>query len=81
MSRITIPDGAREIIDTLTSAGFEAYVVGGCVRDSLLGLEPHDWDICTSALPSDVMSIFSEKRIIGTGMKHGTVTILTDFPH
>lgn len=78
MSRITIPDGAREIIDTLTSAGFEAYVVGGCVRDSLLGLEPHDWDICTSALPSDVMSIFSEKRIIGTGMKHGTVTILTD---
>jgi len=76
MNRINIPDGAKDIIDTLTAAGFEAYVVGGCVRDSLLGLEPHDWDICTSALPSDVLACFSGKRIVGTGMKHGTVTIL-----
>lgn len=78
MGNITIPSGAREIINTLTTAGFEAYVVGGCVRDSLLSLEPHDWDICTSALPSEVLACFSGKRIIDTGMKHGTVTVLTD---
>ncbi len=78
MSNINIPSDAKEIISTLEQSGFEAYVVGGCVRDSLLGLEPHDWDICTSATPEKVMSCFSRKKIVGTGMKHGTVTVLTE---
>ena len=76
MSRIQLTRGAETIISTLERAGHEAYVVGGCVRDSLLGEEPHDWDICTSAIPSEIMECFSGKRIINTGMKHGTVTVL-----
>ena len=48
-----IPDGARHILQTLNSAGYEAYLVGGCVRDLLRGVEPHDWDICTSACPEE----------------------------
>lgn len=76
MSRIQLPRGAETIISALERAGYEAYVVGGCVRDSLLGEEPHDWDICTSAIPSEIMECFSGKRIINTGMKHGTVTVL-----
>ncbi|MBQ5389633.1 MAG: HD domain-containing protein [Clostridia bacterium] len=76
MDNITIPSGAAIILDTLCDHGFEAYVVGGCVRDSLLGLEPNDWDICTSATPEEVIEIFSGYRIIETGLKHGTVTLM-----
>lgn len=76
MCNINIPAGARQIIQMLEHNGYEACVVGGCVRDSLLGLKPHDWDICTSATPKDVYTCFSNKRIVGTGLKHGTVTIL-----
>ena len=75
-NKINIPIGAKIIIDALTAAGFEAYVVGGCVRDSLLGLVPHDWDICTSATPEQVSVCFQGQRIIETGLKHGTVTIM-----
>ena len=71
---IRIPPAAAEILRTLEDHGYEAYVVGGCVRDSLLGREPHDWDITTSALPLQVKSLF--RRTIDTGLKHGTVTIL-----
>ena len=78
MSKIHLPRGAKSIISMLEGSGYEAYVVGGCVRDSLLGLEPHDWDICTSATPSEVTACFSGKRIIGTGIKHGTVTVLME---
>lgn len=78
MPKINIPDGAARIIDALAKAGFDAYVVGGCVRDSLLGLEPHDWDICTSALPPEILSCFSDRRVIETGIKHGTVTVVMD---
>lgn len=78
MSSINIPSGTKEIISMLEQSGFEAYVVGGCVRDSLLGLVPHDWDICTSATPEEVISCFSLKKVVGTGMKHGTVTVLTE---
>lgn len=78
MNSVVIPNGAKDIIAALSSAGFEAYVVGGCVRDSLLGLEPHDWDICTSAVPQEVVSCFPGKRIVCTGLKHGTVTLLMD---
>ena len=77
MYRINIPAGAQAVIHLLESAGFEAYVVGGCVRDSLLGLAPHDWDICTSAKPDEVLALCSMHGIktIETGIKHGTVTI------
>lgn len=64
------------ILNKLHDSGYEAYVVGGCVRDSLLGDTPHDWDICTSALPDEIKDVFKDNRIIETGIKHGTVTIL-----
>ena len=70
-----IPPGALKIIKTLEEAGYEAYVVGGCVRDSLLGIEPHDWDICTNAKPEEIKQVFSDCKIIETGLKHGTVTV------
>lgn len=76
MSVITLPNGASKIIAVLSDSGFEAYVVGGCVRDSLLGLTPKDWDICTAATPQEVESCFRDYRIIETGLKHGTVTIV-----
>ena len=74
--RSDIPAGARHILQTLTGAGFEAYLVGGCVRDLLRGVAPHDWDICTSALPEETEACFAGQRIIETGLKHGTVTVL-----
>ena len=74
--KFDIPAGARHILQTLNGAGFEAYLVGGCVRDLLRGVEPHDWDICTSALPEETEGCFAGQRIIETGLKHGTVTVL-----
>ncbi len=71
---ITIPEQAKKILDTLHAAGFEAYVVGGCVRDSILGRKPGDWDITTSALPEQVKALFH--RTIDTGIQHGTVTVM-----
>lgn len=68
--------GAVEIISELNKAGFDGFVVGGCVRDSLLGKEPKDWDICTNALPEQVIEVFKEYKILPTGIKHGTVTIM-----
>lgn len=65
-------------INLLQSAGFEAYAVGGCVRDSLLGKTPNDWDITTSAKPEDMKSVFAEFHCIDTGIKHGTVTVVID---
>lgn len=78
MNKIDMPNGAALILAMLKRCGFDAYVVGGCVRDSLLGLKPKDWDICTSALPEQVEDIFKDNRIIETGLKHGTVTIVMD---
>lgn len=78
MYNIKIPLGASTILDTLGKQGFEAYVVGGCVRDSLLWLTPKDWDICTAATPQEVESCFDGYRIIETGLKHGTVTVVMD---
>lgn len=69
-----VPADAEQIIEKLNENGFEAYVVGGCVRDSLLGKEPEDWDITTSAKPGEVKAIFS--RTIDTGIQHGTVTVM-----
>ena len=73
---IRIPPGAARILRVLEEHGYEAFVVGGCVRDSLLGRNPNDWDITTSALPLQVKALF--RRTIDTGLKHGTVTILMD---
>ena len=75
---IILPESVKFIINKLIKANFKAYAVGGCVRDSLLGEEPHDWDICTNALPNETKSVFSEYKIIETGIKHGTVTLLID---
>ncbi len=72
---IRMDEGAAELLDTLNRAGYAAYVVGGCVRDSLLGLTPHDWDLCASALPQQVMELFGAQRCIPTGLQHGTVTV------
>ena len=74
---ITIEPGASALLDALHRAGFAAYAVGGCVRDSLLGLAPHDWDLCTAARPEQVMELFGEKQCIPTGLQHGTVTAVT----
>ena len=74
---INIPKGAAAIIDTLQSNGFEAYLVGGCVRDSILKRPVHDWDITTSATPDEMKQVFSDTKIIETGIKHGTLTILS----
>lgn len=74
--KISIPPKAEYIIKTITDAGFEAYVVGGCVRDSILGREPEDWDITTSAKPQQVKALFP--RTIDTGIQHGTVTVMLD---
>ncbi len=76
--RFEIPSGARHIIQTLNDAGYEAYLVGGCVRDLLRGVEPRDWDICTSARPEETEGCFAGHRIIETGLKHGTVTVLEE---
>ncbi len=72
--KIEIPEPAKRILDTLHEAGYEAYVVGGCVRDSILGREPGDWDITTSAKPEEVKKLFT--RTIDTGIAHGTVTVM-----
>lgn len=74
--KINIPKKAQYIIETITKAGFEAYVVGGCVRDSILGREPVDWDITTSARPEQVKALFP--RTIDTGLQHGTVTVMLE---
>ena len=73
---IRIPNDAKTILEKLNNAGFEAYVVGGCVRDSLLGKTPGDWDICTNALPEQTMEVFEGFHVIPTGLKHGTVTVM-----
>ena len=76
--KIEIPSGANEIIHTLQDKGYEAYLVGGCVRDSILGRPIHDYDITTSATPDEMMEVFKDKRIIETGLQHGTITIVID---
>ena len=73
--KLTLDPGAAALLDTLHAAGYAAYAVGGCVRDSLLGHTAHDWDLCTSALPQQVMELFGTEQCIPTGLQHGTVTI------
>ena len=74
--KLNIPSGAESILNTLEQHGYEAYVVGGCVRDSILGRCPDDWDITTSASPEQVKALF--RRTVDTGLQHGTVTVLIE---
>lgn len=73
---LPLPDYAQTVLQRLEQYGYEAYVVGGCVRDSLLGLEPKDWDVCTNATPQQVLRVFRRFHVIKTGLKHGTVTVM-----
>lgn len=75
MPIINVNEAALKILNQLNNSGYEAYVVGGCVRDSLMGIEPHDWDICTNATPDQVEAVFQDYHVIETGLKHGTVTV------
>ena len=75
---ITLPTSVRTAIERLGARGFSAYAVGGCVRDCFLGRTPQDWDITTSALPEETKEVFSDCRLIETGIEHGTVTVLYD---
>ena len=81
MRSLNIPLGARSILDRLHACGYEAYVVGGCVRDSILGKDPKDWDICTNAAPEEVKRCLSDLKTIETGIRHGTVTVMLDAPY
>lgn len=74
--QIQLPEKVRYIIETIQAAGYQAYAVGGCIRDSILGKEPDDWDITTSAKPGEIKKLF--RRTIDTGIQHGTVTIMID---
>lgn len=74
--QIKLPEKVKRIITELEAAGYEAYAVGGCIRDSILGKEPDDWDITTSASPAQTKAVF--KRTIDTGIQHGTVTVMLD---
>ena len=76
MLRIVLPDYVENIINAVQAGGYEAYVVGGCVRDMLMGRTPDDWDVTTNAEPQRLMALLPEHRIIETGLRHGTVTVL-----
>ena len=75
---IALPAAVRTAIDRLEAAGYPAWAVGGCVRDSLRGLPPHDWDLTTAARPEAVCAVFVGERVLETGIRHGTVTVLLD---
>lgn len=77
-NNISVPQPVLLIINRLISSGFDTCLVGGCVRDIIMGKLPDDYDIATAALPEQVEQVFSDKRVIKTGMKHGTVTVLAD---
>lgn len=74
---IKIPDDVRKVIDILNNNGYKAYVVGGCVRDSVMGRTPNDWDVTTDAAPEKIKELFSSFRTVDTGIKHGTVLIVS----
>lgn len=73
-----LSNAAALCIGALTRAGYRSYAVGGCVRDSLLGLQPHDYDLCTNALPQDICRVFSQYTLVRSGEKHGTIGVLVD---
>lgn len=74
---LKIPQNVQALMEKLTEAGYEAWAVGGCVRDSLLGREPHDWDLCTTALPAETAAVFADHSLVRAGEKHGTIGVVT----
>ena len=74
--KINLPSAVCFLLGRLHEKGFEAYVVGGCVRDSIMGIVPHDWDICTSATPDQMIEVFSDCKVIPTGLQHGTISVV-----
>ena len=76
-----LPEYVKARLCRLEERGFETWAVGGCVRDALLGLEPHDYDLCTSALPEQIKAVFADHGLVLAGEKHGTVTVLTEGGH
>ncbi len=74
--QIPIPDDVRSVIGALENAGYSAYIVGGAVRDAVMGKTPHDYDVCTSALPEEMKAVFHNRHVIETGLKHGTLTVV-----
>ena len=81
--KLTLDPGAAALLDALHAAGYAAYAVGGCVRDSLLGHTAHDWDLCTSALPQQVMELFGAEQCIPTGLQQIRRAAVRDYhlPH
>ena len=75
---MNLPPVVLELLTRLKKAGYSAYAVGGCVRDSLLGLSPHDWDLCTSARTDQMLEVFAGENIVPTGLRHGTLTVVRD---
>lgn len=75
---LNIPEYVSSILDRFHNSGFEAYCVGGCIRDSIMGKKPYDWDITTSALPEETKNLFSDYKTVDTGLKHGTVSLIVD---
>ena len=75
---ITLPLSVARALSVLEACGYEAYTVGGCVRDSLLGRTPNDWDITTNATPAEMKACFKGFRVIETGIQHGTLTVIVD---
>lgn len=78
MTDVQLPAGVYRALSMLEDAGYEAFIVGGCVRDALRGITPKDYDITTSALPEETKSVFRDYRVIETGIQHGTVTVMMD---
>ena len=80
-----LPSYVLECLNALEAAGYPAYVVGGCVRDACLGLQPHDYDICTAAVPQQTEAVFAGRKLVLAGEKHGTVgvvgTVLVEADH
>ncbi|HCJ57399.1 MAG TPA: hypothetical protein DHV55_08575 [Clostridiaceae bacterium] len=73
---IGIPSFVENILQRLSDNGYEAYLVGGCIRDILMGKSPKDWDITTSAMPDEVFKAFYDKSVVATGERYGTVTVI-----
>lgn len=76
--KINIPKDVKDIINTIYENGYEAFIVGGCVRDSIVGITPNDYDITTNARPDETINIFKGEKIVETGIKHGTITLIKD---
>ena len=73
-----IPQYVQNCLDRLEKAGYHAYIVGGCVRDAILGLEPNDYDMCTNALPEETEAVFADHKLVLAGKKHGTIGVITE---